>query len=338
MATQESTRYLAFGCSYTNYYWPTYADYLSTCFDEYLNLGAAGAGNRYIFQKLLNVINYQEILSRPLNNQDFITIQWSGLPREDKILPRKNATMYATSGHLGSQGTFPDGYITNFFSLIQSAFELSAYITASKLLLDSLGLKYKMFFMMEPDEHDFLGEVFLTPLQTDEGLFHSDTEKLIDTGMLDKLLSLLPEDIYSVEKFRLLNTIDDELTYYLAHINEDGTSELQEDTHPTPFAHLKYAQYLSTTAAIEDTEPLFKDYSRHFKVMDEYYSKVGRENAIKAGNLDNNNISLDFYPKSKTNTTKFDGDNLLTSTCVNGLLEHNKSIFKPSLRQKLRLI
>lgn len=338
MATLEKSRYFAFGCSYTNYYWPTYADYLSSCFDEYINLGAAGAGNRYIFQKLLNLVNYQELLSRPLGKNDLITIQWSGLPREDKILPKENSTRYVTSGHLGSQGTFPEHYVTNYFSLIQSAFELTAYITAAKHLLESLGVEYKMFFMMEPDEEDFLGEVFLTPSQTNLGIFNEDTITLVDTGMLDKITSLLPQDILSVEKFRLLNTIDDEKLYHLTFIEENGETSLQEDSHPTPYTHLEYAKYLSQNLTLCDSSLLLQDWSKDITYMDEYYSQEGRTKALQEGDPDFNNISSEYYPKTKSETTKLDGDVILNSTCINSLLQHTKTIFNPSSRKKLTFI
>ena len=40
------------GCSYTNFEWPTYADWLAPGWDEFENLGAGGAGNRFIFQRI----------------------------------------------------------------------------------------------------------------------------------------------------------------------------------------------------------------------------------------------------------------------------------------------
>lgn len=42
-------RFFAFGCSYTSYHWPTWADYvgMSPEFDEAYNFGMAGGASRF---------------------------------------------------------------------------------------------------------------------------------------------------------------------------------------------------------------------------------------------------------------------------------------------------
>jgi hypothetical protein len=321
MEIPVSTRYFAFGCSYTNYYWPTYADYLGTCFDEYYNLGAAGAGNRYIFLKLLNLVNNQELLTHSLGKEDLITIQWSGLPREDKILPKSNLTSFALSGHLGSQGNYPDEYVQTYFSLVQSAFELSAYITAAKTLLKSLGVHFKMFYMMEPEEPDFLGEVFLTPNQTLEGLFAPDIDILTHYGMLEYITSLLPEDILSIEKHRILHTLDKEKDYYIVHKNEDGSFGLQKDTHPTPYSHYEYAKYLGNKVAVGTIQNLDVDYTETFSKFDHFYSKETRKQ-ISTSELYDNNTIQSLFPELTPGSRKSDNEFVLSSTCLHGLLQH----------------
>lgn len=324
MEIPVSSRYFAFGCSYTNYCWPTYADYLGTCYDEYYNLGASGAGNRYIFLKLLNLVNNQDLLSHDLGKDDLITIQWSGLPREDKIFPQDNATNFVLSGHLGSQGTYPDEYVQKYFSLIQSAFELSAYITSAKALLDSLGVEYKMFFMMEPEESDFLGEVFLTPSQTHQGFFNTDTENLVHYKMLDYITSLLPEDILSVEKHRVMYTLDKEKKYYITHKNEDDSFEIQKETHPTPYSHYEYAKYLGDKIRIGTIDNLYTDYTEDFMKFDDFYSKKNRK-LVSTLELYDHNTAQSLFPKLNSGLTRWDNDVILTSTCFQELLEHIKT-------------
>jgi hypothetical protein len=46
-------RLFAFGCSFTNYRWSTWADCLAPEFDYFENWGQAGAGNHYIFNSVM---------------------------------------------------------------------------------------------------------------------------------------------------------------------------------------------------------------------------------------------------------------------------------------------
>ena len=44
------SRFFAFGCSFTSYYWPTWADIIGQEFsDRYYNLAMCGAGNEFMF-------------------------------------------------------------------------------------------------------------------------------------------------------------------------------------------------------------------------------------------------------------------------------------------------
>jgi hypothetical protein len=62
-------RLFTFGCSFTQYIWPTWADILAREFEYYENWGSSGAGNQYIFHSLVEC--YQRNL---LNSND--TISW----------------------------------------------------------------------------------------------------------------------------------------------------------------------------------------------------------------------------------------------------------------------
>ena len=42
-------RAFVFGCSFTQYYWPTWADILGREFNKFENWGQCGGGNQFIF-------------------------------------------------------------------------------------------------------------------------------------------------------------------------------------------------------------------------------------------------------------------------------------------------
>lgn len=68
-------RIIAFGCSYTSYIYPTYADILQS-----VNLGWSGSGNEKIFYTLL-----EKHKSGELHNYDVVLLQWSSPYRFDYL-------------------------------------------------------------------------------------------------------------------------------------------------------------------------------------------------------------------------------------------------------------
>ena len=63
-------RLFAFGCSFTHYAWPSYADFLGYEFDSFSNWAHPGLGNRAIAQRVAECNiknNFVSILSTKLN-------------------------------------------------------------------------------------------------------------------------------------------------------------------------------------------------------------------------------------------------------------------------------
>jgi len=82
--TNQSTRFFSFGCSFTSYCWPTWANILGRNFDCFENWGRAGAGNEFIFHSLIECLRTKKI-----NNNDLIIIMWSHPARRDTYYNRK---------------------------------------------------------------------------------------------------------------------------------------------------------------------------------------------------------------------------------------------------------
>src|SRR5210317_538525 len=84
-------RLFTFGCSYTKYHWPTWADIIARDLDcEFENWGMSGIGNVAIQHKLMECD-----LKNKFKEDDLILVAWSGWSREDRYLgewvPRGNA-------------------------------------------------------------------------------------------------------------------------------------------------------------------------------------------------------------------------------------------------------
>lgn len=76
-------RFFAFGCSFTNYYWPTWADIISKEMPnaQFYNLGKSGAGNLLISLRVAeanNRFNFTE--------NDLVMVMFSTYSREDRYV------------------------------------------------------------------------------------------------------------------------------------------------------------------------------------------------------------------------------------------------------------
>lgn len=135
-------RVFTFGCSFTSYHWPTWADILGREFDYYENWGQSGGGNPFIFYSLIECIRKNQI-----QDTDTIVVMWSSICRLDYYANRK----WITTGHSGvislerkfqkkiTEINDDRGYLLRDALVIDSA----------KRVLDSLGVKY-IFLSMVP--------------------------------------------------------------------------------------------------------------------------------------------------------------------------------------------
>ena len=71
-------RLFTFGCSFTNYWWPTWADILGLSFKEHQNWGQQGAGNQFIAESISECDIWHN-----LNSKDLVFISFSSYPRYD---------------------------------------------------------------------------------------------------------------------------------------------------------------------------------------------------------------------------------------------------------------
>ena len=74
-------RLYTFGCSFTQYFWPTWADILGQEFDYYENWGKLGGGNQFIFNSIIECS-----LRNKLTPNDTVAIMWTNVTREDRYI------------------------------------------------------------------------------------------------------------------------------------------------------------------------------------------------------------------------------------------------------------
>ena len=164
-------RLFTFGCSFTRYYWPTWADMLGNSYDHFENWGNSGLGNRAIFERLSECIVHNKI-----SKDDTIIIQWSEFHRFDFHLPLPLLPEgWAQGGNLLTSSAVPNDIqkVWNEKSYIMHTLN---YINMAAKLLTSLGCKWYMTSIRnlhnDAGEHPefvhycdvFFNENFLTPI------------------------------------------------------------------------------------------------------------------------------------------------------------------------------
>ena len=96
--TQNKTRCFAFGCSYTQYAYDTWADYLGSNFDEYYNYGRSGGSNTLIMNRLVEANSVFQF--NP--NTDYVAVMLTGFGRFSYLLDNNNNSYWTTNGDLYS--------------------------------------------------------------------------------------------------------------------------------------------------------------------------------------------------------------------------------------------
>ena len=119
----KPSRIFTFGCSFTNYVWPTWANILA--FDLNLplyNYGRGGAGNQYIFNMLMQADNYFKF-----NSNDLVIVCWTNISREDRYFNGQ----WHTPGNIYTQQTYDSNFIKRYADETNHALRDLAVIKAS---------------------------------------------------------------------------------------------------------------------------------------------------------------------------------------------------------------
>lgn len=143
-------RLFTFGCSYTLYSWPTWADILGLEFPVFNNWAVPGIGNRAIAERVAECDTYFNF-----NETDLVIVQWSSYYRHDWMHTQRKDTSYLSSSWK-TQGSifgnkhksiFNQDWIKNFWD--EKAYYLHTLnnICLTQGLLQSTGCQWYMSSM-----------------------------------------------------------------------------------------------------------------------------------------------------------------------------------------------
>lgn len=120
---KKYNRLFVFGCSFTHYGWPTWADLLAKEMEhaEYYNFGRSGSGNLLISNRVTQANGKFKFC-----DTDLVIVMWSGAFREDRYIDGT----WLTAGNIYTQAhaydknfvknyTDPEGFVIRDMSLIE---------------------------------------------------------------------------------------------------------------------------------------------------------------------------------------------------------------------------
>jgi len=145
----ENSRIFTFGCSFTEFPWPTWADIIINHAESEVpgvvgeNWGRCGAGNTFIASRI-----WECHAKNKLTSDDYVFICWTSVFREDRHL---NGNWITNGELLNANDDFTAEYILKYNSDVNSRFNVlkdCALIMSTHLALKQLGVNVIHFSMI----------------------------------------------------------------------------------------------------------------------------------------------------------------------------------------------
>lgn len=136
-----------FGCSFTQYFWPTWADIVGQEFESYENWGQSGGGNQFIFNSLIECI-----VKNKISKNDTVIIMWTNISREDRYLDGK----WLTPGNIFGQFSYSQDFVKEFADTRGYFIRDCNAIFATQNILKNIGCKFYFLSMVpltNPDQY-----------------------------------------------------------------------------------------------------------------------------------------------------------------------------------------
>lgn len=133
-------RFFAFGCSFTNWSWPTWADIISLDLDLPCdNWGMGGLGNVGIASRMI-----ESDINNQFNDDDLIIILWSTWTREDRYYSDERGYSWNAKGDVTF--TFDKHFLETYWSISNDLIKNSnAIISSNKIFGERIKFNGHLF-------------------------------------------------------------------------------------------------------------------------------------------------------------------------------------------------
>lgn len=236
-------RLFTFGCSFTNYKWPTWADLLGQEFQEYYNFGQCGGGNLFIACSIAEAnVRYK------FTPEDTVMVMWTNVTREDRYV-----SSWLTPGNIFTQQTYSDEFVKKFITVKGCYVRDMAQIHLSKTLLEKIGCTFHFMSMVDLDNYDQY-RMQKSKETVDIITIYSDTGKIF-----------LPSVHRVIFKFN----------WYKTPLYPGGP--VRQDSHPLPTEHLSYMNqvlpyYKFSQKTVDFAKDITLEIQESYKKFNQYQS------------------------------------------------------------------
>lgn len=239
-------RVFAFGCSFTNYVWPTWADIIGRQVPYYENWGSPAAGNHYIFNSIMECDSKHHF-----QEDDLVIVMWTSIEREDRYVKDQ----WLLTAPLDMYKVYGNSWVNNFASdhrgLLIRDF---AYIKAVQQLLECRSCDWANFSACPLTKLD--ESLIKEKISTDT--LHTRYVQLFTDMCNGKEISepyAHSKDVLELYRHELANIKDSALSVVFNGEWATPPRPGGNNKHPTPMEHLMYLQKLYPTFVV-DTETL----------------------------------------------------------------------------------
>jgi hypothetical protein len=248
-------RLFTFGCSMTQYNWPTWADILGIKWKYFENWGEPGAGNYFIFNSVIECD-----IKNNLTPNDTVIIMWTAPARHDCFSGNKWGHSHHIFNVDNNIAPCPDGYWLMSFS----------YIYAVDQILKNRKIPCKMTSWLNYNHFNskfhhmyknLLSNIQYVPVST-------QVNKVPNFNDIDQMMKILYNNLSGPDwptledikqnQYSTTSAIQQEIEGFWTHLNNDKRVSIAStviDKHPLPGSHLKIAKTIFPELDIdEDTK------------------------------------------------------------------------------------
>jgi hypothetical protein len=206
-------RFFSFGCSFTKYYWSTWADIVGIHIGESYNYGWPAAGNTYIASSIIEANKRHKF-----NSNDLVMVMWTNIAREDRYV----RDGWVCAGNIYNQSHYDKNFIMNLTCPRGYFLRDMLHIESSKILLESTGCHW-----------DFMSMVPIAQIsQYDNSL--EESHDIFE--MFSDNIKIIKPSVY-------------EVIYNFDYHSRNGGIKIKhtdlmirDDYHPNPAMHLEYLE------------------------------------------------------------------------------------------------
>lgn len=254
---KQPKRLFTFGCSFTKWIWPTWANVIAYELDVPLyNYGYSGAGNQYIFNAIIQADSHYKF-----NDEDLIMVCWTNVCREDRL----HNGHWLCPGNIYTQGIYDQSCVKKWADPFGYAVRDFASIKATWELLDKTGCQFHFMKMLDFENID--------QFNLDNKENFSKLENIYDYYLV-KIKKSFYEVLWN-------NNLDNKYKK-----EKELFGEKYHDGHPTIKEHLIYLENVFDYTFSEKTK----------NIVNQTYNDIIREIAIQHCNKVNSwQINLKKY-------------------------------------------